>query len=100
MRAFIALIALCFVSCTEEEMVDVPSCQQAIAAFYNVGCYFVDSETGEQIPPVEMAGACQMMRGEAPTYCQDELDDWMICLADSPPNCDCSIEQEAILRCL
>lgn len=93
------------VACGEEE---VPSCQQAMEHYYGAGCSYYDIDSGDPISAATMVSTCRdALRAadtEAPS-CADDVDDWIICLADVPSpatinaDCDCSVEQEALLTC-
>lgn len=90
-----------------------PSCQQAMAHFYGVNCFYFDTTTSppRRYTQTEMIAICQQETIDAPAKCQGEIDDWLSCNADvegvppgtmttlGDPRCDCSQEQMTILRC-
>jgi hypothetical protein len=83
----------------------VPSCQQAFTHFYEAGCVYTDLSTGSEIPVGDMIEACRQVLAEAPSICDGEVDDWIVCIdsVQSPSttnaDCDCSSEQEALFIC-
>ena len=100
MRKLLILISAA-IGCGGE--VEVPSCQDALTHFYDVGCTFTDLSTGYQYTAAEMIVICREARASAPVQCEDELDGLQICLGsvEGPTDslCNCSSEQEAILTC-
>jgi hypothetical protein len=90
-----------------------PTCQQAMAHFYGVNCFYADATVSppRKLPQAEMIALCQDLALNAPDSCQGEIDDWLVCnnaVIGSPagetpqlgdPRCDCSQEQMALLRC-
>lgn len=90
-----------------------PSCQQAMAHFYGVNCFYYDGSVSpaRRIAQTEMVANCQQLAIAAPARCQGEIDDWLECNANvegvpsgTPTTigdlrCDCSQEQMTILRC-
>lgn len=77
-----------------------PSCSQALTHYYQAGCEYRNLTTGAQIPVGDMIYTCQGIAANAPDHCQGALDAWLVCLdASAAPDCDCSVEQMAVLRC-
>jgi hypothetical protein len=94
----IILVALLAVGCTQ----DPPSCQQAAAHYYQVGCHFASSSG--PIAESQFVITCQQAAAQAPADCSGLFDDWLTCLdsvtaAGSATNCDCSQSQMALLAC-
>lgn len=103
MKSWIAAgIALLVVGCGHEE---VPTCQQALTHYYEAGCSYYNLDTGAPIPVSEMISSCREALSAAPASCEDDLDDWLVCLggvdapASTDADCDCSAEQESLLTC-
>jgi hypothetical protein len=82
-----------------------PSCQQALSHYYESGCRYFELATGAEIPLGEIIESCRAVLTDAPTSCEDDVDDWLFCLdavpsdASSNADCDCSSEQESLLTC-
>jgi hypothetical protein len=79
-----------------------PSCAQAMNAYYGAGCIFDNLETGGTFSLTEATYTCNMVTVDTPPACDDELDDWLVCLYETSPGdvCDCTVWQMALLRCL
>lgn len=99
----IGILVLAVGACGE----DAPSCNQAVTHYYAQGCAAVDLTNGGAIVPKEtMIVGCLNLVASAPRSCDAELDDFLICLGtveESPTpvssQCDCTSEQEELLRC-
>jgi hypothetical protein len=90
-------VVLAMTACGGEE---VPSCQVALTNFYDVGCVF--TENNAVIPVAEMIQRCKDALGAAPASCEDEMDDYQICLgsvANDTQCVDCTDEADALLTC-
>lgn len=97
MKILVTLAML--VGCSDGD--PAPSCQQAIAHYYSIGCTFVELSTGRQVSQGEFTAACQQTTSAAPARCQGEIDTWLTCL-NEVTECStgvCSQEQMALLRC-
>lgn len=93
-----ALLLACACGGTERP---APSCQQAFAHYYGIGCTFVELSTGRPAPLGEITAQCQSTAGSLPAQCQGELDTWLTCLNEITVcgTADCSQEQMALIRC-
>lgn len=80
---------------------EAPSCQQAFAHYYGIGCTFVDLATGQPVPQGQITADCQSGAATTPDRCQGEFDTWLTCLNEvtACTTGDCSQEQMALLRC-
>jgi hypothetical protein len=84
---------------------DAPSCQQAFTHYYESGCAYINLDTGEATPVGEMVSLCRQALAEAPSSCEDDVLDWILCTSEVPDNvtrneqCDCSVEFEALYTC-
>lgn len=97
----LALSVLVLVGCGEEP----PSCQQAVSHYYGAGCELRDSN-GRPFTEGEIVASCkQSIAASTSSDCDAALEDLRFCF-DSVPSpamtnadCDCSVEQDAVLTC-
>jgi len=99
-RLLLGLCVVVLVGCS-----DPPTCDEAIGNFYDEGCEFTDLNTGDPISEFDSSANCRGALLDTPSDCEDELDDWLSCLADlergSNSACQsCNGEQETWVRCL
>jgi len=78
-----------------------PSCFQAISAYYDHGCAFVDLTTGQPVPQQQATADCQSSASGLTPACEAALDDFLICLSNVTPaqQCDCTREQMDLIQC-
>lgn len=79
-----------------------PSCFQAMSAYYDTGCSFVNLTTGQQITQAQATSDCQTEAARSVSVsCDVALDEWLTCLYETSPalQCDCSQEHMEWLRC-
>src|SRR5689334_17661946 len=92
----VLLTLMLFPACSSSD-VPPPSCQQAFAHYYGIGCTFVDLSTGQPVSQGQITAECQTGAGQLSKSCEDEFDTWLTCLNEvtSCGTADCSQEQMA-----
>jgi hypothetical protein len=99
------VILLGVAACTSSSSEDVPSCQQAVAHYYGAGCALFMTN-GQPYSELETVANCKELLATAPNVsCEHALEDLRVCFgtvrspATSNADCDCSVEQDALLTC-
>ncbi len=101
----IVLAAWLVGACGSDE--PAPSCQQSVTNYYGAGCRLIDLSTGLAEPVTSVIADCKGLIASAPAGCIDELDNLRRCWGAVPikstlattAECDCSVEQDAVLAC-
>lgn len=99
MRKLIGVACLVLAACGGE---DVPSCQEAVTHFYDVGCTFVNLQTNQPYSLNESILSCKDVNAAVPDRCQSFFDDYLLCLdsVQSDAACaNCADEQDALFGC-
>jgi hypothetical protein len=96
--------AVVMVGCGTDD--PAPSCQTAMGHFYGAGCLYKDTSTQQTIGLDAMISRCEQTQRTAPSKtCSGKFDDWLRCNNEVPDkattlaDCDCSMEQMALLSC-
>lgn len=87
-------VLILLAACGSDEA--APSCQQAVTSFYDTGCVFGDLD-GNELPPGEAIDSCKSFLGVG---CDGPLEDFLFCLDEVDESCDCTQEQDDVIRCL
>jgi hypothetical protein len=97
MRWVVVVFVVLLVACSSDP---VPTCEQAFGSFYKAGCVWDDPSDarGPAAQPLAVA-VCEYVVGAEPAACRDDIDAWLRCFDDAPTECDCTAEQNALIRC-
>lgn len=78
-----------------------PTCREALAHFYVVGCEYRDIESGAPFSLGQITNDCEAYVAELSTRCPREVPDWISCMGETTraDGCDCSPEQNALIEC-
>ena len=100
MRTALVLAAL-LTACATDPAPVIPSCQQAVAHYYGVGCVF--SDANGPIAEQTFTLQCQNNAISEPANCVGESDAFLECInaakGGNNAGCDCSVQYMAVLTC-
>lgn len=100
-RRIVIAVALAMAACTGPEP---PTCYEAVAHYYAVGCVHYDGPTGEPLSLGETVERCELLRAVVLTdACVEAVEAWIFCIDTAPSGtevgCDCERERETIRVC-
>lgn len=100
MRTILALVLV--VGCAKDEDKPPPTCVDALANFYGVGCQFADAN-GTPTSQAAAVNACEQIASMTGDACRYDLDAWRLCLrddVDSSSQCGaCDHAQDVLFQC-